>query len=351
MFGHQVFIVLRPERYGCRRCEDRPTTTQTLDWYTPRSRLTKAFEQEVLLTLINSTVEDVSRKQALGADAIEGVLKRYVAEQVDWSRFTQLPIIGVDEIALKKGHRDFVTVVSARLADGQLTILAILADRTKATVKAFFKSIPKRLRATVELVCSDLYAGFLGAAKAVFGRRVAVCADRFHVAKLYRDGVESLRKKEMRRLKGERSKTEYESLKNVHWILRKSDADLSADERRIRRRVFELSPKLHQAHALSEALTAIYEAPLTKGQGKRRLRAWIRRVTKSGLSCFNRFIKTLTTHLEIIANYFISRQTSGFVEGLNNKIKVLKRRGYGFTNRKRLFQRVYLDLHGYALFG
>ncbi|NEX23905.1 transposase family protein [Thiorhodococcus mannitoliphagus] len=68
MFGHQVFIVLRPERYGCPRCEDRPTTTQTLDWYTPRSRLTKAFEQEVLLTLINSTVEDVSRKQALGTD-------------------------------------------------------------------------------------------------------------------------------------------------------------------------------------------------------------------------------------------------------------------------------------------
>ncbi|WP_420824622.1 transposase [Thiorhodococcus mannitoliphagus] len=53
--------------------------------------------------------------------------------------------------------------------------------------------------------------------------------------------------------------------------------------------------------------------------------------SKSGLSCFNRFIKTLTTHLEIIANDFISRQTSGFVEGLNNKIKVLKRRGYGFT--------------------
>ncbi len=77
----------------------------------------------------------------------------------------------------------------------------------------------------------------------------------------------------------------------------------------------------------------------------------MRRVTSSGLSCFNRFIKTLTTHLEIISNYFLSRQTSGFVEGLNSKIKVLKRRGYGFTNRKRLFQRVYIDLHGYALFG
>lgn len=257
MFGHQVFIVLRPKRYRCPHCEGRPTTTQQLDWDTPRSRMTKAFEQEVLLSLINSSVEDVSRKQALGPDAIEGVLDRHVAEQVDWTGVAQLPILGIDEIALRQGHRDFVTIVSARLGDGQLTILAILADRTKATVEAFFKSIPKRLRRTVELVCSDLHAGFLSAAKAVFGRRVAVCADRFHIAKLDRDGVESLRKKERRRLKRELPKTAYDALKNVHWILRKSDADLSADERRIRRRVFDLSPKLAQAHALSEALTAL----------------------------------------------------------------------------------------------
>ena len=239
MFGHQVFIVLRPKRYGCPHCEGRPTTTQQLAWYTPRSRMTKAFEHEVLLSLINSTVEDVSRKQGLGADAVEGVLDRHVAEQIDWTQFAQVPILGIDEIALKKGHRDFVTIVTARLADDQLTILAILPDRTKATVQAFFKSIPKRLRRTVALICSDLHSGFLSAAKAVFGRRVAVCADRFHVAKLYRDGVESLRKKEMRRLKRELSKPEYEALKNVHWILRKSDEDLSADERRIRRRVFQ----------------------------------------------------------------------------------------------------------------
>jgi len=54
--------------------------------------------------------------------------------------------------------------------------------------------------------------------------------------------------------------------------------------------------------------------------------------------------------MEEIANYFIERQTSGFVEGLNNKIKVLKRRCYGIASRHRIFQRVYLDLHGYAMF-
>ncbi|MGZ8218290.1 transposase [Methylomagnum sp.] len=76
----------------------------------------------------------------------------------------------------------------------------------------------------------------------------------------------------------------------------------------------------------------------------------MRRVTHSGLTCFNRFVKTLETNFEEITNYFIDRHTSGFVEGLNNKIKVLKRRCYGLTDLGRLFQRVWLDLEGYARF-
>ncbi|MBK1722581.1 transposase, partial [Thiocystis violacea] len=56
-------------------------------------------------------------------------------------------------------------------------------------------------------------------------------------------------------------------------------------------------------------------------------------------------------HFEEIANYFVGRQTSGFVEGLNNKLKVIKRRCYGMTNLNHLYQRVYLDLNGYAQLG
>ncbi len=102
--------------------------------------------------------------------------------------------IGIDEIALKKGHKDFVTIVSAYI-EGQLRIIATLKDRKKKTIKNFFLSIPKRLRRTVSIICSDLYTGFIHAAKEVFGKKIKVVADRFHVAKLYRKGLESLRKK------------------------------------------------------------------------------------------------------------------------------------------------------------
>jgi transposase len=82
----------------------------------------------------------------------------------------------------------------------------------------------------------------------------------------------------------------------------------------------------------------------------RRIHFWRRRVEQSGETCFAPFLNLLEARLDLIANYFINRQTSSFVEGLNNKIKVLKRRCYGLRNVARLFQRLSLDLEGYRRF-
>jgi transposase len=68
------------------------------------------------------------------------------------------------------------------------------------------------------------------------------------------------------------------------------------------------------------------------------------------LRCFDAFLSLLDSWLDLIANYFIDHQTSSFVEGLNNKLKVLKRRCYGLRNVTRLFQRLTLDLEGYRRF-
>jgi transposase len=349
VFDYNTILVLRPKRYQCRSCEGLPTTTQTLSWYTPRASVTNAFEQQMLLALINSTLEDVSLKHAIGVDALQGMLDRRIAPEVDWNAIETLEVIGIDEIALKKGHRDFVVVISAYVND-QLTVIALLPERSKVAVEAFFRSIPKRLRRTVEVICSDLYQGFIGAAKAVFAKRVLICADRFHIARLYRDGLETLRKREFKRLRRILSKAALDGLKNAHWVLRHRRADLNADERRLLNRLFAHSPQLKDAYDACEALTGIYESRLSKGQSKRKLRGWMRRVTNRKLTCFDRFLGTLKTRFEEITNYFVGRRTSGFVEGLNNKLKVIKRRCYGITNLKHLYQRVYLDLHGYTKF-
>jgi transposase len=348
ILGRKVFLRLRPKRYRCPYCEGGPTTTQELSWYTAKSPHTKAYEKYLLLQLVHATVEDVSIKEDLGYKALEGLVDRWISREVNWAEVKGVKILGLDEIALKKGHRDFVVIVTARAA-GEVKVLAVLPDRKKETVKAFLARLPKRVKRALRTVCTDLYEGFIHAVKEVLGK-VEVVADRYHVAKLYREGADHLRKQELRRLKQDLPKEHYEEIKGAMWPFRKNPADLEADEQALLKRLFAYSPDLHRAYTYREQLTALFEQKLSKEEAKHEIKKWRRRVKASGLQCYESFFTTLDTWLEEITNYFLQRNNSGFVEGLNNKIKVLKRRCYGIFNLGHLFQRLFLDLEGYRVF-
>jgi transposase len=350
ILGMETYILIRPARYQCIHCKGKPTTTQKLQWYNQRSSCTIAFEEHILLQLVHSTVEDVSIKENIGYDAVMGIIDRYIGKNVNWKEINSLDILGIDEISLKKGHKDFVTIVTERNGDGKIRILAVISGRKKEDVKKFLSSIPKRLRKTILAVCSDLYKGYINAIKEVFGDDLIIIADRFHIAKLYRKGLEGLRKKEMKRLKKGLSEDEYKKLNGVMWILRKNINELTEEEFKVLRLLFKYSPILKIAHKFCNELTNIFEDDISKSEAKRRINEWKNQVIKSGLTCFNKFISTLDEWMEEITNYFINRQTSGFVEGFNNKIKVIKRRCYGIFNITHLFQRIHLDLVGYSLF-
>ena len=210
--------------------------------------------------------------------------------------------------------------------------------------------MPRKLRKTIKAVCSDMYDGFIHAVQEVFGKRVRIVIDRFHVAKLSRKGLDRLRKQEVQRLKQELSEEEYKQLQGVMWALRKREDHLTDEDKALLARLFAHAPLLKTAYALCNALTEIFEKHIGKCKAKSQLTDWIERVRDSTLHCFNTFLTTLEKWMDEIANYFPDRQTSGFVEGLNNKIKVIKRRCYGILNVKHLFQRIQLDLSGYALF-
>ncbi len=175
--------------------------------------------------------------------------------------------------------------------------------------------------------------------------------DRFHVAQQYRDDFDSLRKEELKRLKQELPAETYEqTCKGMLWLLRKNHADLDDDERKRLRQLFRHTPTLHQAYTLRTELTAIFNQSETVEEAKHRLTRWIQKVERVDAACFRPFVKTLTKHWTPIVNYFEDRVNSGFVEGLNNKIKTIKRRCYGIGKTSTLFQRLWLDLAGYQIF-
>ncbi len=319
ILGHRTYIRLQPKQYKCPHCANR-MTTQTLDWYETKSPHTKAYDRHLMLQLIASTVEDVSRKEDVGYDAVEGAIGRCIHTTVNWDEFDELNVIGIDEIALTKGRKNFIAIVSTQQADGHVAVLAVLSDRKKKTVRQFLETIPKRLRRTMETACIDMWEGYSNAVKEFAAAHpevsINVVVDRYHVAKNYREGVDKVRKQERRRLEKTLSKAEYEEIvKDMMWIIRKNHRDLTADERKRLRRLFKYSPKLKLAYTLREELTAIFEMRLTKEEAKKRLLKWADKVSRSALTCLDKFLTTLNNWMNDIVNYFVNRLSSGFVEG------------------------------------
>ena len=348
ILGREVYIRYRAKRFECPYCDGHPTTRQTVSWHTPNSPYTRAYENHILKALINSTLQDVSRKEQVGYDGIEGIVERRIASRVEWSRYSDLSVLGLDEIALTKGHGDFVVIVSSRLSTGQVVVLAVLPNREKATVQAFLESIPAGLKATIHSVCTDMYEGYRQAVETVLAE-AHVVVDRFHVTKLYRQAADKVRQTEMKRLKKSLPKAEYATLNPCRHAFWKNAVDLTSQERQALEQLFAYAPNLRLIHVFREGLRAIFERPLSKAQAQDELKTWMFLVREQHIDCFEPFLKTLTNFFNEITNFLVHRLTSGFVEGLNNKIKVLKRRAFGITNLTHLFQRLVLDLEGYQL--
>jgi transposase len=145
-----------------------------------------------------------------------------------------------------------VAIVTGRL-DDKTVILGVVSDRQKSTVKMFLSGRPRKLRKTVKAVCSDRYDGFIDAAQEVFGKRVNIVIDRFHVAKLYRKGLDTLRQQELQRLKQALSEEDSQQLQGVMGALRKKEAQMTDEDKDKLARLCVHSPQLKLAYELCNA--------------------------------------------------------------------------------------------------
>ena len=253
VFEQPVYVEFRPKRYQCKDCQGKPTTTERLSWHELRSPNTKPYEQWLLKFLVNSTVVDVGKKLEISEETVTGVLDRGVTTKVDWSKFERIEILGIDEIALKKGHRDYVVLVTTPLNEQGVEVLAVLPDRKKETVVKFFASIPVHLRQSIERVCTDMYLGFVNAAREQLPR-AHIIIDRFHVARAYRNCADLVRRQELKLLKEQLSEKEYAQIKGAMWPFRKSLEELKDEEWELLQRLFAYSPKMKEAYILARRI-------------------------------------------------------------------------------------------------
>lgn len=131
ILGRQTIVQLSPRRGECPTCLHKPTTTQTVAWYTQRSPHTKAYDERLMELLKGSTVSEVSQIEQIGYDAIVGALEREIPEEVDWDGIDRLDTVGIDEISARKGRKGYRAIVTARSDDGEVHLLAVLPNRKK----------------------------------------------------------------------------------------------------------------------------------------------------------------------------------------------------------------------------
>lgn len=123
ILGQSVFIKVRLPRYQCDDCDKKPKTTQRPGWHKKNSSFTMPYEEQILLSAINSTETDVGRKEGLTEEQVNGIVNRYIDRQVDWSTLDSLPVLGIDEISLRKGHQSFIVVITCK-DQGNLRVIA-----------------------------------------------------------------------------------------------------------------------------------------------------------------------------------------------------------------------------------
>ncbi len=342
----RVFIHVMWPRFYCSDCDS--TTSFHPEWLNETGTMTTLLENYILKCLINSTVKDVAEKLALTEDVVEGIVDRRITLDINWSGYSPT-VLGIDEIALRKGHKQYLTIVTDISVPGHTKIVAVLKGRTKKDIKPFLDSIPDSVINGLQGICIDMAGSYFTSLKEriddpdMFSSLVTI--DRFHVAKLIGKKVDKQRKKVMAQLKKKYAEDEQilESLKGTMWPFRHHPEDLNEEQEISLNQLFELSPELKALHVLREELYHIFETDYLKDEASEAIEEWIGNATH--YKAFRSFIETYQKYEENILNYFHFRFSSGPAEGLNNKLKVIKRRGFGFRNITCFAKRVFLDIN------
>jgi transposase len=325
-------------RFYCETCEC--PFREELEWLPRCSRLTKRYRANVFAQCQKTTIQAVHQKEGLGYKTVERLYYTLADQQTQQIQPGPVTKLGIDEFAIKKGHDSFALALSD-LEAGR--VIAVLPDRKKETLETYLRTWTDAQRAGVLEAAMDLWEPYAQAVSACLPN-ARIVADRFHVMKNLNDQVTAARR-EIQRTLPEDSK---QTLKGCRWLLVRNHADLSSTDQQKLDAMFAVSDSLKQLHGLKEDFRAIFETDLTPEEATPKLEAWMAAVETSGLTKLSKFVSTLKNRFEHILNYFRHRLTSGMVEGLNNKVKVIKRCAYGFGNFEHFALRILVECDGTA---
>jgi transposase len=342
---NQVFLEINRRQLKCEKC--RKPFSEDLDFIKRRRTYTKRLATQIIQEVLENDIHSVAKKGVVTTEEIERMLKDAAAELLE-SKPSELKRLGIDEIALIKGKGNYCAVL---IDLDKSKLIGILAARTQEEISQVLRGWGTEVLEGIEEVSIDLWKGYKNLVIELMPN-VQVVADRFHVMAQINKELDSQRKREKRKIedvikteKKSEEKTEQEQvlegLKKSKYVLLKNEKDLSEEQKSKLIQVKEVSSSLKRMHELKEEIRKIFEQTNNWLTGLFKLGIWL----ASAKKYFPNSQKTIIRWLDEIIAYFDNRTTSGVVEGINNKLKLIKRSAYGFRNFENYRIRCLLSWH------
>jgi transposase len=222
-------------------------------------------------------------------------------------------------------------------------VLDVIEGRDKELIVKYLRANKETLLGQLQEVTCDTWDAYVNATAEVFGQKVQVTIDRFHVMKNFQEQLTEARREIQRGL----GKEEAKQLKGTRWLWQTNPENLCDEQRQQLEQLKERFPRLKQLVQQRESLRAIFEDKTITdaASGTSRLQAWMEQAKAVGLKALEKFSKTLSNWMGKIANYFIWRSSNGRTEGFNHGLRAILWRAFGMVNFRHFRLRV-LDRFG-----
>lgn len=333
-----TFLSVNRRQFRCKNCVK--VFSEEISFVKKRKTYTKRLAEKVIREVLETDVVNTGKRNRMSASEIETILKE-LEEELLKEKPTDLKKLGIDEITHVKGGKNYAAV----LVDlEKRKPIALLEKRNKEVIEEYLRGLGSEVLSQIEEVSMDLWKPYKSVVEELIPN-AQIVADRFHVMKHINEELDKKRKEERReaeKIKNQKERKEkVEGIKNSKYPLLKKKEKLNEIEKEKLEEVGRVAPKLIAMYQEKEKLREIFESKITGDKAFWKILEW----SESSYQYFPKSCQTIKRWIDEIVAYFDNRTTQGAVEGINQKIKLIKRRAYGLANFENFRRRVLLNWH------
>jgi transposase len=323
----RIFLELEVRRVDCRRCGK--VKRERLAFLADNPLYTKRFAYFVGRRCRQATIKDVAKELALDWQTVKVLEQQYMEAQLKRAGTPAPQVIGVDELAIRKGHS--YRIVVSDLVRGR-PIWFGGEDRSEASMSQFYDWLGQRKSLRIRLAVMDMWKPFRLAANA-HAPQAAILFDKFHVMRHLGEALDQVRKSEYARLQGRGRRY----IKGQKYTLLSRKENLTLEGKKALQTLLAANKRLNTAYVLKESFGQLWSYE-REGWARRFFENWRSSLKWQRLKSYEKFAAMIDRHWDGIAAYCRpeNKVSLGFVEGLNNKIRVIQRRAYGLRDEDYL---------------